>query len=308
MDIRKLLPEYLEYLRYERQLAESSINAYQADLKRLIAFVGSKPVAEITRDDLRALMRDMTQKKLSTGTVRRHIHGFNTFWDWLKLTGRVEENVAELIQLPKLRRKVPDWLDVEELERWVNTPAQGSRPAIRHRNMTAWRTMAWLGLRRGELLRLEIKDVRLADREIVVRNSKGKQDRVLPIPEKLYADLKQQIGDRPSNAKVFASQVGKRWVVKYFSKAFHAHVKACGLADRKITPHTLRHTFATQLIRQGVDLSTVARLMGHKDIKTTMIYIQHDPKILRDAMDKHVLNTIETPGKEAGGIESRSDL
>lgn len=306
MSILKLLSEYIEYLRYERQLSEASIMAYKSDLRKLDSFLGSKPVEEITRDDLRALMRDMTRQKLSTYTVRRHMHGYSTFWDWLKLTGRIQENVADLIQLPKPQRRVPDWLDVNELERWINTPAQGSRRVIKHRNITAWRTLAWLGLRRGELLKLEVKDVRLSDREIVIRNTKGKHDRILPIPDSLYDDLAQQVGDKSADAKVFASQAGKRWTPQYFNRAFRAHVVACGLADRKVTPKTLRHTFATQLIRQGVDLSTVSRLMGHKDIKTTMIYIQHDPKTLRDAMERHVLNTIKTPGGEAGG-QSRSD-
>lgn len=306
MNIETLIPEYLEYLRYERQLAISTLKAYKTDLLRLAEFVQGQPVQDITRDDLRALVRDMSRQGLATGTIRRHIHGFNTFWDWLKITHRVQENQAELVQLPKLQRKVPDWLDVDELERWVNTPAQGQTPEIRWRNMTAWRTLAWLGLRRSELLNLRVDDVRLPDKEIIIRNSKGGKDRVLPIPDRLYSGLLQQMDKRPGAAFVFPSSAGNRWRERFFHQAFKAHVAACGLENRTITPHTLRHTFATQLIREGVDLSTVSRLMGHKDIKTTMVYLQHDPKIMRAAMDRHILNKIEAPG-ETGGGESRSN-
>lgn len=305
MDILNLLPEYIEYLRHERRLSESTLTAYVSDLRQLARFL-NREVGDISRDDVRSFMRDLSRRGLSTTTIRRRVHGFSTFWNWLMLTNRADENIAKLITLPKQQRKVPDWLDATELERWVNTPAPGSTWKIRHRNMTAWRTLAWLGLRRSELLKLQIEHVRLEDREVIIRNPKGGKDRVMPLPERLVADVVKQIGDRTGSEYLFASQAGKRWGKEYFYQAFHAHVVACGLADREITPHTLRHTFATQLIREGVDLSTVSRLLGHKDIKTTMIYIQHDPQVLRAAMDKHILNKIETPGT-AGGL-SRSDL
>ncbi len=177
----RVLDDYIDYLRHERQLSESTIAAYVSDLRQLAEFMGHRPVQDVTRDDLRAFMRELSRQGRATGTIRRHMHGFSTFWDWLRLSHLVSENEAALIVLPKLKRKVPDWLTQDQ---------------------------------------------------------------------------------------------------------FRGHVRACGLEDRPITPHTLRHTFATQLIRQGVDLSTVSRLLGHKDIKTTTIYIHHDPAMLREAVEK----------------------
>lgn len=292
--ILELLTDYREYLLYERQLSRSTLQAYMSDLRRLDAFLDTKTVAEISRDDLRAFMQSMAKTGLSTATIRRTFHGLSTFWVWLQLAGMANENVAQLLRLPKLKRKAPDWLSVEELERWMNTPAQGPTAGIRARNQAAWHTLAWLGLRRNELLYLKTDDVRLDDREIIIRNAKGGTDRVLPIPEKLYSHLYYQVFGRDNNDLVFPSRGYKFWPKEFFYKAFYAHVAACGLADRDVTPHTLRHTFATQLVRQSVDIATVSKLMGHKDIKTTMIYIHHDPAVMRAAIEKSVLNEVNS--------------
>lgn len=293
--IPSLLTDYREYLEHERQVAKATVTAYLSDLRTLEAFV-QKPVEEMGMDDLRAFMRHMSKNGIRTATIHRKIAGFTTFWKWLKLQHVVDEVITERIRLPRLQQKAPTWLTVEELERFINTPAQGSTWWVRLRNGLAWKTLAWFGLRRGELLNLRIGDVRLSDKLIVIRETKGKRDRVLPIPSQLLPDLERLMTKREEGDYLFSSVNGKEWKKDFFMYAFRRHLEACQLADIGITPHTLRHTCATHLRQKGVPIEVVKDWLGHKDIKTTLKYLHFGSEQFDDAMERHILNDLmKTP-------------
>lgn len=287
--ILSLIPKYDHYLEHERQSAVSTRAAYLSDLRKLAVFLPGD-VGQITLDDMRAYQRHLHEQGAKTNTIRRKFHGFSTFWHWLVMEKYAQEIVVERIRLPKQHRPIPEYLSVDELERFASTPAQGL-PILAQRNALAWKCLAWLGLRRSELLNLQVKDVRVNEKLLIIRRAKGNKDRVLPVvnPQLLF-ELAAFVQERSPDEYVFSLMVGRKWGLNAFMRAFAYHLEACGLADRGVTPHTLRHSFATHLIMAGADVTEVQQLLGHADIKNTMIYIHIEQERLRQAMSLHVLN------------------
>lgn len=283
MFISDLLSQYREYLQHERKLAQQTITAYNNDLK-LLAKAVDKPLLEITKSDLRAYMRQMSKEGLATATIRRKFHGFRTFWTWLKLAEIDDRMIPEQIDLPKRTRPAPNWLTESELRTFVETLDGNPR------NDLAWAVLAYLGVRRGELLNLRWSDIDIESKTVTIQPGKNKRARILHIPDGLLVRiLKLQSTFKTLPEFVFNGSHG-RWGVQPFNRAFKRHLVRCGLDDHGITPHSLRHSFATHLIRRGVNISDVKELLGHKDISTTSIYIHHDPDGLKKALERHILN------------------
>lgn len=289
MSILSLLPDYEIYLKHERRLSAATIAAYLCDL-RVMSRSLPQPISEITLDDLRAYQRHLSMSDLKVATVRRKFHGFSTFWKWARLEGHCMEVVTERIKLPRQDVTIPRWLNADELQRFVSTPIRSDSYQTRLRHGLAFKTLAWLGLRRAELLKLLISNVYLETDTIIVRNTKSKRDRAMPIPAPLRPAFAELIAERPGDDYVFSATSGEPWGVQPFAKAFKRHLAACGLAGQGITPHTLRHTFATHLVMRGVPITDVKELLGHSDIKNTMIYVHANPDRLRHAMNMHILN------------------
>lgn len=271
-----LLPSYIDYLELERALRPQTVKAYKSDIERLHVFVGDKAIQKISLDDLRAHVRAMKKAGLSTQTIRRRIHSLNTFYKWLVLENILPEAISTKLHLPKRVRKQPIWLSDVEIRIFANTPSRLS---------LAWKLLAWFGLRRSEMLRLDWRDVRLNDGIVIIRDTKSHDDRIIPIPDAFKPELAQEWIDvgMPKDGRVVAIAKSP------FMRAFRKHLINCGLQDKGITPHTLRHSFASSLIRQGVPITVVKDLLGHKDLNTTMIYVHHSDTLLQDAMNKHIL-------------------
>lgn len=283
--IADILPEFIQYMQDERQLEDQTVRNYRSDLMQLHEFVRGKPIRQITINDLRAFVRDMKQAGRSRNTIKRKIHTASSFYRWLNVIGIVDDNApAKVLRLlPKKERKVNYvWLSEEELQVFISTPAESVRDQV------AFGLLAWLGLRRSELLGLRIKDFRFDENKVLI-HGKGRVERILPIPPKLKAGIQALAVRREPNDFLLRTTSGKRWYDNSFNKVFQRHVKRCRF-DKHVTPHVLRHTFATHLVRRGVPIATVRDLMGHAKIETTAIYSHHSPEHLENAMDKHPLS------------------
>lgn len=287
MKIQDLLTAYHDYLRYERQLAPATITAYLSDLNVLSQWTATA-VQELTLNDLREYMRHLAKRGLKPATIRRKMHGFSTFWEWLRLEGYVDEIITDRLRLPRRPQTIPQWLSVDELRRFANTTPPRRDKRLRQRDSLAWKTLVFLGLRRGELLNLQAMDVSLQDDIVIIRDTKNKEDRALPLTDPLRAAFRAWLPTLPDDEYVFASRARHPWGVGPFMRAFRRQVEAAGLADRDVTPHVIRHSFATHLALQGVHISVIKYLMGHKDIKSTMIYIHTDQESLQAAMERHI--------------------
>lgn len=280
--ITALLPDYERFLRHELQRADATVTGYLSDLRGLSAAL-NMPVESIGKNDLRRYMRQRGEQGITRATVRRSIGGLSTFWKWMIDEGYVTVNATSGIVLPKPERKFARWLTEAELHRFVATDDPNSRNAL------AWKLLAWLGLRRNELRRLKVGDVSLSDLLLVVRNTKGKEDRILPIPRALVFALNNAIHGRTEGAYLLPGARGGYWDHHSFYLAFERHCeRACLPAG--VTPHTLRHTFATHMIQRGVSIRVVQQWLGHKRIDTTSHYLQVAPEFMTDALDKHILN------------------
>lgn len=279
--IPELLPAYVDYLENERQLAAATVWAYQCDLRRVAAFV-DKDVADITRNDLRSYIRHMTGQGYKASTIRRTFHGLATFWTWMLLEKHVSEIVTQHLILPRKNVHQPAWMTANELKRFVAAAEQEPQ-----RERLAWKLLAHTGMRPSEVLGLKIENVRLEDGVIIVRNTKSRQDRVLPLPDALCDDFQRQISERPDNEYVLGGV--RKWDRQGMYKAFHRFVDRAGFGGRGFTPYVLRHTFGTLVASVSRDY-VVKALMGHKDIGTTQRYLHAGAVDLKDAMSKFVLN------------------
>jgi site-specific recombinase XerD len=273
--LNDLKSRYQDYLQYERGLAKQTVKSYLNDIDRLIAFVGNSHVEDITLDQLRAHMRDMAYNGLSANTIRRRIHSLNTLYAWLELEHIVKEQLPKRLRLPKRKEQVPVWLTADELHRFVTTPS---------RLQIAWQLLAWFGLRRAEVLSITWNDIQW-EQSLLVVQGKGDVVRFIPIPVPVWEILwvKWIELEKPEGRIV---PIGK----SPFVRAFQRHVKNCGLDPQKVTPHVLRHTFATTLSAQGTDITIIRALLGHKDIKTTLVYVHTNRERLESAMDVYTQN------------------
>ncbi len=281
--IIELLPRYERYLRHERQAAQATIHAYTSDL-RVLSEVIPQPVEQVELNDFRRHVMNLSELGRKAATIERKIAGYRTFWHWLILEKIVTVNVPDGISIKKRPRPIPRWLSEDDLRTFVNTP----EPKLR--NATAWKLLGWLGLRRSEILNMKVRDLMLSDRAVLIRNGKGNKDRLLVLPEQVIDDLYCLTAGQGDDELIFKGDFGGAWSVRSFKHNFDKHLARCGLEGKHITPHTLRHTFATHLVRRGVSIVDVKALLGHSDIKTTIIYLHSDQAQLRRAMDKHVLN------------------
>lgn len=290
--ISDLLPAYEDYLRHERQSADLTVIAYLGDLRGLADFCQAKPVSEIAVNDLRAYMRDLSHQGFKTATIRRKFHGFGTFWHWLKMEKHASDVITEQLKLPRKPRQIVKWLNENDLRTLIETPVARS-DGFAARDTLAWKLLAWLGLRRSEVVDLEVGDIRFVDGVILIRAAKGDKDRLLPLPPELEPNLRAFIGTRTAGL-LFRGAKGRGWSVQSFNRAFRSHLKTCGLSGKGITPHTLRHTFATHLVRSGVSIVTVSKLLGHADIQSTMIYVHVDMGQMKEAIENYVLSKTES--------------
>ena len=272
-----LREQYRDYLRHERMSAPQTITAYMSDLNRLINDVGDIEPDAIELDALRAHIRTMHKAGLSVGTIRRRMHSINTLFNWFVLCGMIQESPSKKLRIPRRAKTEPRYLTEAELKRFAETPSP-------HR--AAWLLLAYLGLRRAELLALRWEDVNLTDQVITVRNGKGKKDRILPIPEALRQALEEARAEQHPQQADRVTGLSKDQLMR----AFYVHLEAAAIETPGITPHSLRHSFATHLTRAGVHITNMKELMGHQDIATTMRYIHHSPDTLRAAIDKHPLS------------------
>jgi len=289
--IKFLLADFEEYMRDERRFAGSTVTAYLSDLNDLAQHItGDVESADLAK--LRAYQRTLSQRGLSVATVQRKFAAFMTFWRWLRIEGYAIDVLPERIDLPDLPVYVPRWLSEAELRRFVDRPVKkrGVAAWTGQRDQLAWKTMAWLGLRRSEIMNMRVADVLLSDGVIIVRGIKNRRDRVMPLPEAIAGEMKAMISERPGTDFVFPGANGGRWLVASFNRCFRTHLKACELAGIGITPHSLRHTFATHLIRAGVHLIDVKDLLGHVDVKSTMRYVHNDASRLVRVMQQYILN------------------
>lgn len=282
------------YLRLERSLSENSVSAYLHDVTLLSGYLSSsgeiKDPGKISEEELQQFVYEIALLGMTATSQARIISGIKAFYKYLLIENIIESNPAELLEAPKLKRKLPEVLTFEEIEKMIGA-IDLSKPEGA-RNKAILETMYSCGLRVSEVISLRISNIYEESGFIRVMG-KGDKERLVPIGEVAlkYIDIYQKtirvhLSVNPKfSDTLFLNKHGNplsRIMIFYIIKDLA--VKA-GIT-KNISPHTFRHSFATHLIEGGADLRAVQQMLGHESITTTEIYTHIDREYLRDTLQR----------------------
>ncbi|MDI3317419.1 MAG: site-specific tyrosine recombinase XerD [Bacillota bacterium] len=268
---------FLAYLGVERALSRHTVAAYRRDLEDFAAYLrlrGGRPESADS-EAIAAYLVVLTGRKLAPTTIARRVAALRAFYRFLQREGVRRDNPAREVGRPALPRRLPHVLTVEEVDRLLETPPAATPRGCRDRAMLE--LMYASGLRVSELVQLNLNDLDLEE-EVVRCWGKGARERIVPVGSRALAALRLYLewarprlaGGRRQEA-LFVNARGGRLTRQGFWKLLRAYARRAGIRQA-ITPHTLRHSFATHLLENGADLRSVQELLGHADIATTQIY------------------------------------
>jgi integrase/recombinase XerD len=284
------LERFHDYLAFERGLSPRTLEAYGRDLARFQAFLEERArggPAAVTARDLREFTYRLREQGLAPSSIRRALSAIRTYFAFLLAEGLIEADPTEQVDAPAAWRRLPDVLSREEVERLVLAPDPSDRLYWRDRAMLEFAYAS--GVRVSELAGLKTRDVDLKDGFAVV-HGKGSKERLVPMgraaAQAIDAYLRELRGDLErgrgkAGGALFLNARGGVLSRMGIWKILRKHVARAGI-ERRVTPHTLRHTFATHLLEGGADLASVQEMLGHADISTTQIYTHVDRDYLRN--------------------------
>ena len=285
---RDLIKEFLTYLQVEKGLACHTIESYRRDLDRLQTWANKngKQASELTRGDLRKWIASLSREGLAPTSIARAISATRGFFKFLMLDGHLKSHPAEDLDTPQRFAYLPKFLTEDEINRLLCAPDISTEEGIRDRAVLE--IMYATGLRVSELVNLKPDDLDLMT-GLVRCHGKGNKERRVPLGKSAihwlqqYAAVKAGYG-KQSSPSVFLHR-GRPFTRQVAWTMIKHHAEKVGI--KNVSPHTLRHSFATHLIQHGADSRSVQALLGHADISTTQIYTHITDMHLRAAYDRH---------------------
>ena len=273
LDFEQAVAMFLEYMRSYRSCAPLSVQAYAANLRNFQQFLCSRPgplptSAAITRQLV--IQYAVSLSHWSPITVRSKLACLSSFFGYLQDMGYVQGNPAKRLPLPKLEQHIPVTLSEEQAQQLL-----GAAQLPWHRCLVV--LLLATGIRRSEAVLISLEEVDLTNRQLLV-HGKGAKQRVVPLTSSAVAAIQHYLPHRPDSQsrRLFVNSRGHPIRGHVINAALDEILEKAGLAGQGITPHKLRHTFATQLIHKGVDVRTVQELLGHADLGTTARYLHSD--------------------------------
>ena len=286
--LEELLKQFFQHLRYERNVSTHTLRNYASDLEQFRDYLLGKgkvsdiPVSEIDHLTIREWMASLHGDHKKT-SVARKLASLRTFFQFLVREGVQENNPAKLVATPKIERKLPVHLSVEDTIRFIETPDLNTDLGRRDRAILEF--IYATGMRVGELVNLNLKDIDFREKLVRVTGKRKKQ-RILPFGEPALQALMYYLNETraaflnncpPSERDeqaVFLNYQGTRITTRSVGRMVDKYIKLCAEINRDISPHSLRHTFATHLLDSGADLRDIQELLGHARLSTTQIYTQ----------------------------------
>lgn len=285
---RDLIREYLSYLRVEKGLAKNSLESYKRDLAKLRAWTEKNgfDLPNLTRQELREWLIDLGGTKLSENSKHRLISAMRGFYKFLMIDGHITKNPAEDLDSPQKGFYLPKFLNQAEIEMLLAAPDVSTETGLRDRAILE--LMYACGLRVSEAVDLKLPDVDL-DAGVLTCTGKGSKTRRVPVGASAVEWLKSYFAIRRKKENIeirnlFVTPAGKpltRQAIYLFIKEYS---EKCGLED--VSPHTLRHSFATHLVQNSADIRSVQQMLGHADISTTQIYTHMTDAHLKKSYEK----------------------
>lgn len=301
-DMEKVIEDFGRYMEIERNLSPHTKKNYLADLRQFKSFLDTQAISltdheiseGITVDYIviRAFLGSLYRERLKKVTIARKVTALRTFFEYLQRKGKIKVNPAQMVQAPKSEKYIPVFLSVDEM--LILLDAKGTLNALGLRDKAIVELFYSSGIRLSELVGLNMDDIDFHQGLMKVRG-KGKKERIVPVGdqaiaavtaylEKRYEVLKRN-GDNASAGPIFISRRGSRLSTRSVARILDKLVILSGLG-RKISPHTLRHTFATHMMEAGADLRAIQELLGHESLSTTQKYTSVSVGRLLEIYDK----------------------
>ena len=287
--LRNQMTAFLNFCRLEKGLAKNSLEAYAADLSKFTAFIGPAGALPGT-EEIRRYLDHLTQSGLGGRSVSRHLTTLRSFYGFLLREGQIETDPTEHLRSPKQWQTIPKFLNLEEINKLIQAPDVTRATGLRDRAMLE--LLYASGLRVSELCRVGVSDLNL-EMGVLRTTGKGNKQRLVPVGKPAIRAVEEYIrSGRASLLKgrasryLFITARGGCLTRQAFWKLLAAYGRKVGLFHG-LTPHVLRHSFATHLLEGGADLRSVQVMLGHADISTTQIYTHVMRSRLRDTVEKH---------------------
>lgn len=286
------IQNFIYFLEVERGVSGNTIQSYRHDLEKFQDHLNKikKDVSAVSRDDIVGFLMKLKDAGLSTTTIARNLAALKTFWKFMVAEQLVKENVASTVETPRIWKTVPDVLNSQEVEKLLEAPKDKGWMGIRDRAILE--LMYATGLRVSEVKDLKKPNVNL-DAGFVKCSGKGGKERIVPlggVAEKAitrYLDRAYpKLSAKSNDEHLFLSRLGKGLSRQSLWKMIQRYAREAGI-KKHITPHTLRHSFATHLLEGGAELRGVQEMLGHADISTTQIYTHVNKDKLRKVHEKY---------------------
>lgn len=280
---------YIEYLNTVKHASGNTIASYKRDLMKLCNYfllAGCDTPENVSSTDLNSYVISLERDGMSSATISRNIASIKSFFLYLLKKGVVKDDCTENLKPPKIEKKVPEILSVEEVNLLLEQPSKITPKEIRDKAMLE--LLYATGMRVSELVSLKIEDVNLSLSYIYCRDS-GKE-RVIPIENAARIALENYIKNARDNMcegsnYLFTNLKGQPMTRQGFWKLIKAYAKKAGI-NKDITPHMIRHSFASHLVSNGADLKAVQEMLGHSDISTTQIYLKSRQSRIKEEYDR----------------------
>ena len=285
---RDLIREYISYLRVEKGLAKNSLSAYENDLSKLKAWTDKNglSIESLTRQDLREWLIDLGRTKLLDNSKRRLVSALRGFYKFLMIDGHIKDNPAENLDLPQKGLYLPKFLNQAEIDLLLAVPDVSTETGLRDRAVIE--LMYACGLRVSEAVDVKMQDIDI-ESGILTTTGKGSKTRRVPVGSSAIEWLKSYCAARRKKENIevqnlFVTPAGKPLNRQIIYELVKNYGEKAGLND--ISPHTLRHSFATHLVQNRADIRSVQQMLGHADISTTQIYTHMTDVHLRKSYDR----------------------
>ncbi|MHC9542471.1 MAG: tyrosine-type recombinase/integrase [Vulcanimicrobiota bacterium] len=268
-------------------ISKGRIQNYEIVLRSFSKFLGVKSLDEITRDEIRGYLLHLEERKLAKPTIALHYDVLHTFFTFCKREEILQKSPMDLLKPPRLPKQFPYVFSDSQVQSLLKAPDQKIYEGLR--NYVMLLTFLDTGIRRSELIKLKLRDINLQERSMRVLG-KGDRERIVYMGKTLVKALHKWLqirGLHDFEEAVFISKRGEGLEKRYLDKVVQRLGKKAGISGTRCSPHTLRHTFATNYIRNGGDPFSLQQLLGHSDIKTCMIYVHMAGVALREAHAKY---------------------
>ena len=296
--MREDIDSFLNYLTVEKGFSRNTIDAYHNDLNQLADFAekeiakrGIMPSwANFSRQDMLGHLLDLKERNYAVTTLARKIAAAKSFFGFMMAEGNIRSNPTENINSPKVGKPLPDAISISQVRQLIDQPAGLSTPEAK-RDRAMLELLYASGMRASELVSLNLNDV--DTKECYVRCfGKGNKERLVPIyqqaarvVEEYVVEVRPKLVHSDTEQALFVNQRGGRLTRQGLWQILKAYAKSAGLG-KQVTPHTLRHSFATHMLSGGADLRSVQELLGHANISTTQIYTHLTSEHIRRTYDK----------------------